>query len=137
ACELFLRPGARFVGAFRGRTHLGAGVAEAADPLVHGPLRLRVGGGLAPGARAAVSIRPQDIGLAPAGGAGASAGHNALAGTIKRASFLGESVDYQVELPGGLTLRVAAPAGRRLLAGAAVELTIDPAVCVPVGEEPR
>jgi len=137
ADEVFLRPRTRFVAEFIGRTNLVDGVAESADTLVHGPLRLRVGGGLTPGARAAVSIRPHDIGVAPAGGARPSAGHNALAGTIKRVSFLGESVDYQVELPGGLMLRVAAPAGRRLPVGAAVELTIDPAVCVPVGEEPR
>src|SRR2546427_2436426 len=67
ADEVFLRPRTRFVAEFIGRTNLVEGVAESADTLVHGPLRLRVGGGLAPGARAAVSIRPHDIGLAPAG----------------------------------------------------------------------
>src|SRR5690242_3949634 len=66
--EVFLAPRTRFVAEFIGRTNLLEGVAESADTLAaYGRLRLRVGGGLVPGARAAVSIRPHDIALAPAG----------------------------------------------------------------------
>ena len=138
ADEVFLRPRTRFVAEFIGRTNLLEGVADSADTLVvHGGLRLRVAGGLQPGARAAVSIRPHDIALAPAGQAQARAGDNTLRGTITRASFLGESVDYQVRLTDDdVTVRVVAPAGRRLAVGAAVDLRIEPAACVPVGEEP-
>src|SRR5690349_15760816 len=82
----------RFVAEFIGRTNLLEGVAESADTLAaYGRLRLRVGGGLVPGARAAVSIRPHDIALAPAGQTHARAGDNTLRGTVTRASFLGES----------------------------------------------
>jgi len=139
ADEVFSRPRTRFVAEFIGRTNLLEGVAESADTLVaDGRLRLRVGGGLAPGARAAVSIRPHDIALAPAGLAPARAGENALSGTITRASFLGESVDYLVTLTGSDTvLRVTAPAARRLAVGAPVDLRIAPAACVALGEEPR
>jgi len=138
ADEVFLRPRTRFVAEFIGRTNLLDGVAESSDTLVHGRLRLRVGGGLAPGARAAVSIRPHDIALAPAGQTHARAGDNTLSGTVTRASFLGDSVDYQVRLTDSdVTVRVVAPAGRRLPVGAAVDLRIEPAACVPVGEEPR
>jgi iron(III) transport system ATP-binding protein len=138
ADEIFLRPRTRFVAEFIGRTNLLEGHAASSDTLVHGRLRLRVGGGLTAGARLAVSIRPHDIVLAPAGQTHARAGDNTLQGTITRASFLGESVDYQVRLADDdVTVRVVAPAGHRLPVGTAVDLRIDPAACVPVGEEPR
>ena len=137
ADEVFLRPRTRFVAEFIGRTNLVEGTAESSDTLVvYGRLRLRVAGGLAPGARTAVSIRPHDIALTPAGDARARASDNVLAGTITRVSFLGESVDYQVRVAGDdAMLRVTAPTGRRLAAGTAVELRIDPAVCVPVAND--
>jgi iron(III) transport system ATP-binding protein len=136
ADEVFLRPRTRFVAEFIGRTNLLEGVAESPETLVHGRLRLRVGGGLRPGARAAVSIRPHDIVLAPAGQGQARAGDNTLHGAVTRASFLGESVDYQIRLADDdVTVRVVAPAGRRLAVGTAVDLCIDPAACVAVGEE--
>jgi iron(III) transport system ATP-binding protein len=139
ADEVFLRPRTRFVAEFIGRTNLVEGVAESTATLVaYGGVRLRVGGGLVPGARAAVSIRPHDIGLAPAGAGPVPAGHNTVAGTVTRASFLGDGIDYQVQLAAGdAVLRVAAPAGHRLAVGSVVDLTIDPAACVPLaGETP-
>ena len=135
ADEIFLEPRTRFVAEFIGRTNLVEGVAESIDTLRHGGLRMRVAGGLTPGAPAAVSIRPHDIALTPTGTAAPSAAHNRFAGTVRRASFLGDSVDYQVEVAGGLVLRVSAPAGRRLAVGTAVELVIDPVACVPVADE--
>jgi iron(III) transport system ATP-binding protein len=138
ADEVFLKPRTRFVAEFIGRTNLLEGVAESSDTLIAGRLRLRVGGGLAPGARAAVSIRPHDITLAPAGQSPARAGDNALTGTITRASFLGESVDYQVRLADSdAVVRVQSPAGRRLAVGAAVDLRIEPAACVALLEDTR
>jgi iron(III) transport system ATP-binding protein len=138
ADEIFLRPRTRFVAEFIGRTNIVEGVAESPITLVNGPLRLRVSAALVPGARVAVSIRPHDIAVAPPGALHVRATDNLLAGTIKRASFLGDSVDYQVELASApIVLRVAAPAGQRLPVGSAVEVRIDPAACVPVGEEPR
>ena len=138
ADEVFSRPRTRFVAEFIGRTNLLEGVAESAHTLVLGRLRLRVGGGLAPGARSAVSIRPHDLALAPAGQTPAGADENALTGTITRASFLGESVDYLVALTDSdIVLRVTAPAARRLPVGAPVDLRIEPAACVTLGEDPR
>jgi ABC-type Fe3+/spermidine/putrescine transport system ATPase subunit len=78
----------------------------------------------------AVSIRPHDIALGAPDVAGPP-GVNTLRGVIQRASFLGDSVDYQVRLADSdVVLRVAAPAPRRLRAGEAVSLSIDPAACV-------
>ncbi|HEU5194845.1 MAG TPA: ABC transporter ATP-binding protein [Methylomirabilota bacterium] len=138
ADEIFLRPRTRFVAEFIGRTNLIEGTAESADTLVHGRLRLRVSGGLAPGRRAAVSVRPHDIALSPTGAAEPRAGDNVLEGTVTRASFLGDSVDYQIQLTDDdVNVRVVAPPGRRLPVSAAVHLCIAPAACVPVSEEPR
>jgi len=136
ADEIFLRPRTRFVAEFIGRTNVIEGVAESTDALTRGGLRLRVAGGLSPGAPAAVSIRPHDIALAPTGAAPSGPLDNALRGIVKRASFLGDSVDYQVAIAGtDVVLRVVTPAVRRFGAGDAVALTIAPAACVTLGAE--
>jgi iron(III) transport system ATP-binding protein len=130
ADEVFLQPRTRFVAEFIGRTNLVEGVVAGPDTVVFGALRLRVGvAGRAPGARVAVSIRPHDIALASSGSGGS--GVNVLRGTVQRASFLGDSVDYQVRLAeSDIVLRVAAPAARRRRPGEVVSLSIDPAACI-------
>jgi iron(III) transport system ATP-binding protein len=135
--EIFTAPRTRFVAEFIGRTNVVEGVVEG-DAVVRGPVRLRVGRGHPSGARLAVSIRPHEIRLEPAGGAAAGApsgGDNVLEGTITRVSFLGESRDYQVRLGGDLVLRVSAPAGLRVGVGAAVTVRIAPGACVPLAGE--
>ena len=127
ADEVFLAPRTRFVAEFIGRTNLLDGVAMGPDLVAHGRLSLRVGGGgLVPGSRVAVSIRPHDIALG-----GAAPGANALHGTVQRASFLGDGVDYQVQVADSdVVLRVAAPVSPRWRAGESVSLSIDPAACI-------
>jgi iron(III) transport system ATP-binding protein len=127
ADEVFLAPRTRFVAEFIGRTNLLDGIAMGPDLVAHGRLRLRVGGGtLVPGARVAVSIRPHDIALGDA-----PPGANALRGTVQRASFLGDGVDYQVQVADSdVVLRVAAPVSPRWRAGESVSLSIDPAACI-------
>ncbi len=136
ADELFSRPRTRFVAEFIGRTNVVEGVAVAPDTVARGDVRLRVdAAGLEVGARVAVSIRPHEIALrAPAGAAAADA--NVLRGTVRRAAFLGDGVDYEVEVAGAdLVLRVAAPASPRLRPGEAVGLGIAPAACVPLADD--
>jgi len=137
ADELFLEPRTRFVAEFIGKTNLIDGVAVAPDTVARGDLRLRVASnGLEPGARMAVSIRPHQIELValPGQGTGTS-GANELRGTVQRASFLGDSVDYQVQVAASdVVLRVAAPTSRRLRPGESIGLRIDPAACVPLGD---
>ncbi len=86
----------------------------------------------------AISIRPHQIELMrdhdPAhplrGG-----GENLLRGTIQRVSYLGDEVDYQVQVEGGdMLLRVAAPPSLRFQAGDAVSLAVPPAACIPLTE---
>jgi len=153
ADEVFLRPRTRFVAEFIGRTNLIDGVAVEPDVVARGPLRLTVGAAdLLVGARVAVSIRPHDIALEPpdraSAAAGDASGHgsgpsgehardpvrprvNVLRGVIQRVSFLGEGVDYLVEVADSdVTLRVTTPAARRLAVGESVGLTIDRTACI-------
>jgi iron(III) transport system ATP-binding protein len=132
ADELFDRPRTRFVAEFIGKTNLVEGVAAARDVLARDGFRLRVGGGtLTPGERVAVSIRPHHVEvLGPRGDAAAD---NVFAATIQRATYLGDSITYEVAVEkSDVSLRVVTPPSRRLAAGAVVAIRIDPAVCVPV-----
>jgi iron(III) transport system ATP-binding protein len=138
AQELFDRPRTRFVAEFIGRTNLIDGVAEETNSVVRGALRLRVAAGeLRRGEAVAISIRPHQIELrptttSPAGGDG----ENVLRGTVLRASYLGDGVDYQVQLADGDTiLRVAGPTPLRAHPGESVSLRIPAAACIALPEE--
>jgi iron(III) transport system ATP-binding protein len=131
--ELFERPRTRFVAEFIGKTNLIDAVADTAGSVTRGRVRLRVAaGGLTPGAPAVVSIRPHLIALGPRAGAAAPpAGPNALAGTVLRASYLGDTVDYQVALEeSDVVLRVTGPTPARARAGDPVALTVPDEACV-------
>jgi iron(III) transport system ATP-binding protein len=136
ADDLFHQPRTRFVAEFIGKTNLVDGVAVALDTIARGGLRLRVAtAGLELGARVVVSIRPHQIELIAGGEGVISAGTNALQGTVERASFLGDSVDYQIQVAESeVVLRVAAPPARRLRPGERVGLRIDPAACIPLAD---
>jgi iron(III) transport system ATP-binding protein len=138
AQELFDRPRTRFVAEFIGRTNLIDGVAKTANSVARGALRLRVAAGtLTPGEAVAISLRPHQIELRPAttlpvGGEG----ENVLRGTVLRASYLGDAVDYQVQLAEGDTiLRVAGPPPLRARPGESVSLRIPAAACIPLPAE--
>jgi iron(III) transport system ATP-binding protein len=128
--EVFRRPRSRFVAEFIGKTNIVEAVATSADGVARGVLRLRVGAkDLTPGAAVLVSIRPHEIGLAA--GAGGPLADNAFRAVVRRASYVGTMVDYQVALDGtDVTLRVTAPVWPRLTTGDAVTLTLEPAACV-------
>jgi iron(III) transport system ATP-binding protein len=131
--ELFERPRTRFVAEFIGKTNLIDAVADGAGRVARGRLRLRVAAdGLIPGAPAVVSIRPHVIALVPRGEAQTPApGTNALAGTVLRASYLGDTVDYQVTLEeSDVVLRVTGPTPARARAGDPVSVTVAAEACV-------
>jgi iron(III) transport system ATP-binding protein len=140
--EVFERPRTRFVAEFIGKTNLIDAVAVSADTVARGALRLRVAAGdLAPGAPVAISIRPHEIALAepaaekPAAAPAGTGTINVLDGVILRGSFLGDSVDYQVQVAGSdVVLRVATPTRQRLLPGTAISLRIDPGACVRLAD---
>jgi hypothetical protein len=90
---------------------------------------------LVPGAHVALSIRPHQIEVvAPTAPTDDAA--NVLRGIIQRASFLGETVDYQVAIADSdVVLRVAAPATARLHPGGAIGLRIPRAACVVLADD--
>jgi iron(III) transport system ATP-binding protein len=138
--EIFERPRTRFVAEFIGKTNLFDGVAVAADTVGRGPVQLRIAAGdLVPGTPVAVSIRPHEIELTEPAGDKAPAGSteqaNVLDGVVLRGSFLGDSVDYQVQVAGSdVVLRAATPSRQRLLPGTAVRLRIAPAACIRLAD---
>jgi iron(III) transport system ATP-binding protein len=130
--ELFEHPRTRFVAEFVGKTNLIDAVAEGGGSVARGSVRLRVAAdGLAPRAQVVVSIRPHQIALGPAATPRADGDANVLAGTVVRASYLGEAVDYQVALDGSdVILRVTGPAPVRVRPGEPVTVTVPAAACV-------
>ncbi len=139
AQELFEQPRTRFVAEFIGKTNLVDGIAAEPGVVMRGNLRLRVASAdIRRGTPVAISIRPHQIELMrdhdpahplPGGG------ENLLRGTIQRVSYLGDEVDYQVQVEGGdMVLRVAAPPSLRFQAGDAVSLAVPPAACIPLTE---
>jgi len=137
AADLFERPRTRFVAQFIGRTNLVEGVVAAPGVVLRGRLSLRVPAGeTKPGDRVAVSIRPHTITLLadePARPAGAE--ENRMRGTVRRASYLGAGVDYEVEIEDAdVTLRVAAPPPARFAPGARVSLAVPVEACLPLAD---
>ena len=128
--DLFRRPQSRFVAEFIGKTNIVEATAITADTVARGAWRLRVGDkDLTPGSPVLISVRPHDIRIV-AGHPGAQ-GDNAFAATVRRASYLGTAVDYQIAMDGvDVPLRVTAPVAPRFAAGDAVTLAVDPAACV-------
>ncbi len=130
--ELFEHPRTRFVAEFVGKTNLIDAVADGGGSVARGSVRLRVAAdGLAPRAQVVVSIRPHQIALDPAATPRADRDANVLAGTVLRASYLGEAMDYQVALDGSdVVLRVTGPAPARARPGEPVTVTVPAAACV-------
>jgi iron(III) transport system ATP-binding protein len=84
------------------------------------------GGRLPAAARALLSIRPEDVEMAPAGGPPEP---NQLAATVASAVYMGDHIDYHLEA-GALRLRAQAKPSARFLPGERVTLTLPPPACV-------
>jgi len=116
------------------------GIATEPGLVTRGGLRLRVASAdLTVGVPAVLSIRPHQIKLVgdrgPEGSASAR-GDNLLRGTVQRASYLGDTVDCQIQVAGSdLILRVAAAPGFRFRQGEPVSLAVPPSACIPLGEK--
>ena len=124
--DLFEAPRTRFVAEFIGKTNLVEGRAEDAETFTRGRLRLRIPAArLTPGASTVLSIRPHQIELRAAPSPAAPASRDAVSGIVLRASYLGEAVDYQVQVDDtDVVLRVAGPAAPRFRSGEAVSLRV-------------
>ncbi len=131
--DLFRRPRTRFVAEFIGRTNLIDAVTAEPGIAACGSLRLRLASrDAAIAAPIVVSIRPHEIELLTAGRT-APAGANVLTGTVQRTSYLGDAVDYQVQVSGTqVVLRVTSPPPVRVASGDSVTLIVAPEACVPL-----
>ena len=134
--DLFRRPRSRFVAEFIGKTNIIDAVATGPDTVARAALRLRVDAkDLTAGAPVLVSVRPHEIELST--GPVPRTPDNAFAGVVRRASYVGTAVDYQVTLAGtDVTLRVTAPVTVRVAAGDTVAVRLDPAACVALPPAP-
>jgi iron(III) transport system ATP-binding protein len=136
--ELFERPRTRFVAEFIGKANLIDAVAESSNTVARQRLRLEVAAAdLVPDTPVVISIRPHHIELMPAEPTPRSGmpDANAFAGTVLRASYLGDAAEYQIQLDDSdVVLRVAGPTRSPVRAGERVRLNIAPGVCVPLAE---
>ncbi len=103
--ELYERPTTRFVADFVGVNNLIPGrCREVADGQVVvdtalGPVRARPASTVQVGGRCVLAVRPENIALAPAG-------ENNFQGRIVLAAYLGNTLRYDLEVAGGLVVKV-------------------------------
>ncbi len=126
--DIYERPVSEFVARFIGAANILRGRAgDTSHVLVAGvPLRT-TGLALTAGKDALASIRQHEIQLsanAPAAGT-----ENSLPATVRRQVFLGNGRDYLVALADGTEVRIVAPPGLSVDAGAAVWLHLPPERC--------
>ncbi len=114
--ELYERPASRFVAGFMGNDNVVPAIVRAAGPpaLLElkgiGPAELAEP---APPGAVWVAMRPERLRIERGG----EAGVNRACGTVAESTYLGDSADYTVRLPGGGTLQVTEPLGRGVGAG--------------------
>jgi iron(III) transport system ATP-binding protein len=122
--EIYDAPANAFVARFIGGAnlipgrHLGGGVVECGGFTLACPAP-----SVEPGASVLVAIRPHAVGLA------AAPGPNVVPARLVRATFLGPVRELLAEIDGGVTLRVARPAGETVPAGGTVLLALAPEAC--------
>jgi iron(III) transport system ATP-binding protein len=127
--ELYEQPRDVFVAGFMGDAnrvrgtlaHLDAAVGE----LSLGPLKLRLPHRGLPAGEVAVAIRPEAVELAAAGGCG-------LAGTVRKAAYIGGVMEYTIATALGELFVVNMAVDRPLAAGAEVSLTLANHGVVPI-----
>jgi iron(III) transport system ATP-binding protein len=74
-----------------------------------------------------VMVRPEDIALRTSGAT--EPGRNLLEGKVVAAMFMGEAMEYQVELPDGTMMRLRLHASNPVTQGDTVRIQIPPAQC--------
>jgi ABC-type Fe3+/spermidine/putrescine transport system ATPase subunit len=134
--ELYERPASRFVADFVGTNNFLAGTCRGAEgetlvvetPL--GPVRARRRDGLAAGARCVLAIRPENIALG-------RADDNTFTGRVVLASYLGNTLRYDVEVSGLVVkLDVRDPWHHELLpSGREVALTFPASAALALPDE--
>ena len=117
--EVYERPDSTFVAAFLGEANLLPARRGAAGVTGPGGAPLAPGAGALEAAEGRLFIRPEKVSIAAGAPEG---GPNALAGTVRHASFLGNILRYEVEVAEGALVLCDAPNA----AGAALHAPGDP-----------
>lgn len=134
--EIYERPRSRFVADFIGLSDfLPARVQSCSDhetrvSALGVSFRVPPTAGVTRDQSLLLHIRPYDIHFVDE-----SVQENVLPGIIKQATYLGNIVDYRVEVAQGTTLRVQASTERRYAIGDRVRLHFPPAKCHLIAEE--
>jgi len=142
--DIYFRPANEFVARFIGSTNLFIGTVEGAVPANGvGAVRLDDGtrircvfpDGARAGTAIAVSVRPESITLSAACAA-APDGHERLDGTVHAASFLGNTIRYEVEA-GSQTVKVMTTPEMAFDPGARVSLSFPHHAAVAVARNEK
>jgi len=129
--EIYERPASQFVADFVGNTNfipgtvvgVGAGFSRLRTEI--GDLTVTAGQDLHDGDRVAISVRPEDVGLAET----RPAGDNVWEGRVQQKVFLGEAIDFQVTVASRTLLSRQHPTLRTKV-GEAIFVQLDPEKCV-------
>ena len=140
--DLYDRPATPFVADFIGTTNLLAGTVtalregESVIRLDSGDACIAGAEGCVPGKSIQFSVRPESIGLEPAGDA-AEVGSTRLRGSVEQVAYLGSAVQYHIRTEGGLGVTVlASRTGRRFESGDMVVLAWSPGDALILGDRP-
>jgi iron(III) transport system ATP-binding protein len=132
--QIYRQPKNRFVADFVGSANFLPGTVRDNDAgftqveTAHGLLRCQFAEPISTGMKALVTARPEDIALSDGAGGITPGGMNVLKGKIVNRVFLGEVVDYIVDL-GDRELRVRAR-NDDLAIGQSVTLSVSPQKCI-------
>jgi iron(III) transport system ATP-binding protein len=138
--DIYLRPANRFVADFVGTTNFLAGKLISTDG-DHGVVETPIGlvrvsqhTGVDQGSTCTISVRPEHIEMITTG-LSATAAQNEFDAVVETRLFVGESMDYQVQV-GDTTMRAKGPTGTRVSTGEAirVRLPVDHCVALPFGD---
>ena len=134
--EIYERPRSRFVADFIGLSDFIPARVESFDArtaqvaAAHTTFTVPATPGLAQGQATLLHIRPYDIAFVSG-----QVENNVLAGVVKQATYLGNIVDYRVQVAEGLELRVQASSGQRHVPGDRVRLHLPMERCHLIAEE--
>ncbi len=135
--EIYEHPQSHFVADFIGLSDFLQGtvaeVAEGRAVLSVGPLRLAVPApeGVRAGDPLLIFIRPNEIGLSLPG---ETKEENVFEGVVSKKTYLGDKIDYRVQLPGDLELRVQTDGDLRFNPGERVHVHLPFARCRAIWE---
>jgi iron(III) transport system ATP-binding protein len=134
--EIYERPKTRFVADFIGTTNFIEGTIRGPEGegrwRIETPIgQITVAGepALRPGSAISVSIRPEDVELSEA--AAETPGWTSLHGMVEQKVFLGEVVDFSVQVGDQLLLARAHPSLRTPI-GAPIHLRLNPEKCIAI-----